>query len=130
MEPGARTEPSASRPSSIVAGRGHVGWRPADIGWRTALLFMIGSACFALGSVPGYASLVPTSVVGITFFVGSLFFTSAGFSQLVQTIDAAPAAHRTWSGRRRLFAWQAGRIDWWACVIQSAGTLWFNINTF
>jgi hypothetical protein len=114
---------------SIALGRGRVGWRPDDIGWRTALLFMVGSALFALGSVPGYASLVPTPVVGLTFFIGSLFFTTAGYSQFVQTINP-PGGDRPWSGRRRLFAVQPGRIDWWACVIQSIGTLWFNINTF
>ena len=80
--------------------------------------------------MPGYASLVPTAVVGLTYFVGSLFFTSAGFSQLVQTINDVPGAPRPWSGRRRLLAFQPRRIDWWACVIQSAGTLWFNVNTF
>lgn len=70
---------------------------------------MVGSFCFALGSVPGYASLVPTSVVGVTFFVGSVFFTSAAFLQLVQSRDP---------------------VDWWASAIQFAGTIWFNINTY
>ena len=70
---------------------------------------MIGSFCFALGSIPGYASLVPASVVGVTFFIGSIFFTSAAFLQLVQSTDP---------------------IDWWASAIQFVGTIWFNINTF
>ncbi len=30
----------------------------------------------------------------------------------------------------RLFAWQPHRIDFWACGIQSLGTLWFNVSTF
>lgn len=106
-----------------LVGRGHIGWRPHEIGWRTAVLFMVGSACFAIGAVPGYSSLVPSGVVGLTFFVGSIFFTSAGFSQLVQAVRDGKAA-----GRPSVV--QPGNIDWWACVVQSAGTLWFNINTF
>lgn len=105
-------------------GRGSVGWAPHDIGWRTAVLFMVGSFCFALGAVPGYASLVPTPVVGLTFFVGSVFFTSAGFSQLVQTIRDQ---RDTGVGRS---PWLVRSLDWWSCVIQSIGTLWFNVNTF
>jgi hypothetical protein len=122
-------EPTAGVHRSIVRGQGHVGWRPSDINWRTAMLFMVGSACFALGSVPGYASLLPTPVVGLTFFVGSLFFTSAGYSAFVQAING-PGDPRSASGRRRLLAVRPRSIDWWACVIQSAGTLWFNLNTF
>jgi hypothetical protein len=73
------------------------------------VLFMVGSLCFALGSIPGYASLVEASVVGTTFFIGSIFFTSAAFLQLVQSARA---------------------IDWWASMIQLVGTVWFNVNTF
>jgi len=73
------------------------------------VLFMVGSLCFALGSIPGYASLVPASGVGITFFVGSIFFTTAALLQLIQSSDP---------------------IDWWASMIQLVGTVWFNINTF
>lgn len=104
-------------------GQGHIGWAPHDIGWRTAVLFMVGSACFALGALPGYASLVPAGAVGLTFFVGSIFFTSAGFSQLTQTVRAGRAA-----GLDSALQW--GSIDWWGCVAQSIGTLWFNLNTF
>lgn len=70
---------------------------------------MVGSFCFALGSIPGYASLVSAAVVGTTFFVGSIFFTSAAFLQLLQSRDP---------------------MDWWASAIQLVGTVWFNINTF
>jgi hypothetical protein len=117
MADAAATVPHAWR------GRGHIGWSPHDINWRTAVLFMVGSACFALGALPGYASLVPTAAVGLTFFVGSIFFTSAGFSQLTQVVRAGRAAGES-------SAIQLRSIDWWGCVVQSAGTLWFNINTF
>src|SRR3954467_15808241 len=77
-----------------------------------AVLFMIGSACFALGAFPGFASLVPAAVVGGVFFVGSIFFTSAGAVQC------------------RLAWREGGPIARWAAGIQSVGTVWFNINTF
>jgi hypothetical protein len=77
--------------------------------WWTACLFMVGSFCFALGSVPGYASLVPAAVVGGTYFVGSIFFTTAAFLQLLQSTK---------------------RLDWWASLIQLVGTVWFNLNTY
>jgi hypothetical protein len=88
---------------------------------------MIGSFLFALGSVPGYASLVPTSVVGVTYFVGSIFFTSAGFLQLMQSIGPVVAA--TEAGRARVVA-ALRDADFWASAIQSTGTIWFNINTY
>jgi YrhK-like protein len=83
------------------------------IGW----LFIVGSTCFALGSAPFYAQTVDPSVVGITYFVGSLFFTSAGLLQFLQAVAEGK------SGR-------SNRADILATAIQLAGTLFFNINTF
>ena len=101
-------------------------WAPRELGWWVAVLFMVGSFCFALGAVPGFSSLVSPGVVGLVFFVGSIFFTSAGYSQFVQSINAG----RPPDTRLRMFAVQPRRIDWWACAVQSVGTLWFNVNTF
>lgn len=101
-------------------------WAPRELGWWVAVLFMVGSACFALGAVPGLSSVLSPGVIGLIFFVGSIFFTSAGYSQFVQSINAG----RQPEARVRLFAVHLRRIDWWACSIQSVGTLWFNVNTF
>jgi drug/metabolite transporter (DMT)-like permease len=79
--------------------------------WWIGLLFMVGSTAFALGSAPFYAELVRPEAVGITFFVGSIFFTTASLLQLKQTP-------------------RFDRLDWWACVVQFAGTLFFNVTTF
>ncbi len=102
-----------------------IGWRPHDRGWRTALLFIVGSSLFALGSFPPYAQVVDGRVVGITFVLGSLFFTAAGYSTFLQVIndgrdDQAPTKHWAWSPRG---------APWWAAVTQSIGTLLFNVNT-
>jgi len=53
--------------------------------WWTAVLFIVGSSCFALGSFPPYSSWVGASADGVTYFVGSLFFTSAATLQFHQS---------------------------------------------
>ena len=98
--------------------RREVAWHPGDLGWRVAMLFIVGSTLFALGSFPPYAQLVDPRVVGITFVIGSLFFTSAAFSQLVQVSEGI----RVWAPPSR------GKL-WWACAVQLVGTLLFNVNT-
>ncbi len=102
-----------------------IDWRPHDLGWRIALLFIVGSSLFAIGSFPPYAQFVDGRVVGITFVLGSLFFTAAAYSSVVQVINtgrrpADPAKHWSWSPRGAL---------WWATVVQFAGTLFFNFST-
>ena len=53
--------------------------RPVRLNAVIAWLFIVGSACFVLGSVPAYVNAVGGTVDGVTYFVGSLFFTSASF---------------------------------------------------
>ena len=94
------------------------------------MLFIVGSACFAVGSLPGYSDAVGELPDAITYFVGSIFFTAAAYLQYVECIsaplDIGPAA----PPRRRLIAIEARRIDWWATFIQFVGTLCFNVTTF
>jgi hypothetical protein len=82
-----------------------------------ALAFALGSVCFLIGPVPAYADVVGAGADAVTFFVGSVLFTLGGALQ-----TWAAAAHRTDRG--------GGRAAWWAAVIQSAGTLFFNVSTF
>ena len=63
--------------------------RPARLNAAIAWLFMVGSACFVLGSVPAYLDAVGGWLDGITYFVGSIFFTSASYCQLVQAQSPA-----------------------------------------
>jgi hypothetical protein len=74
-------------------------------------LFAIGSFCFLVGPFPGYIQLVGAGADGVTFFVGSIFFTTASALQFASTP-------------------REERADWWACLIQLVGTLLFNISTF
>src|SRR2546430_2864390 len=106
---------------------GSTWWAPRARGWWIAVLFAVGSLLFALGAGPGYASAVGARWDAVTFFIGSLFFTAAGFLTYREAVDAGPQAPG--AARRRLFVYQPHRIDWWATVIQLAGTLFFNIST-
>ncbi len=99
------------------------------LGRWIAALFIVGSACFAIGSLPGYATLVGGRTDAVTYFVGSIFFTGAGYLQYVECISAAPMADSV-SRRQRLVAVDAHRIDWWATSIQLVGTVFFNVTTF
>jgi hypothetical protein len=99
---------------NMVTSRARV--RPARELWM-AWAFALGSTCFLVGPLPGYATLVGATSDAITFFVGSILFTIGG---ALQSWLAAPA--------RR--ADPAARAAWWAAVIQSIGTLFFNITTF
>ena len=85
--------------------------------WWIGVLFAVGSLCFALGAAPRYVNLVGVTADGITFFVGSIFFTSAASLQ-----------YRQATGRWR--AWQPDNLDWLAGTVQLAGTLFFNVSTF
>jgi hypothetical protein len=76
---------------------------------RMALCFALGSLCFLVGPFPGFAQLVGAEADAITFFVGSILFTAGG---LLQVRLSAPGAER------------------WAALVQSAGTLFFNVTTY
>jgi hypothetical protein len=82
-----------------------------------ALCFAPGSLCFLVGPFPGYAKLVGAAAVAVTFFVGSILFTAGGGLQ-------------TWLAFPERRSPGAGRAAWWAAVVQSAGTLFFNVTTF
>ena len=78
--------------------------------WRAmGILFAAGSACFAVASFASQWDSVSRPGLGVTFFVGSIFFTSAAFLQL------------------RVSKTHHDRV---ASGIQFAGTLFFNLSTF
>lgn len=105
--------------------RRRIEWRPHDLGWRIAALFMVGSALFAIGSFPPYSQLVDGRAVGITFVIGSLFFTAAGYSTVVEVINEG----REGATSSIRWSWSPRGLSWWAAVVQFAGTLFFNVNT-
>ena len=108
--------------------------RPARLNAAIAWLFMIGSACFVAGSVPAYVDAVGSTVDGITYFVGSIFFTSASFCQLVQAQSPAMTGvdevGQHVPAPVRLRGWLPNDRNWLAAASQFPGTLFFNISTF
>ena len=82
-----------------------------------ALCFALGSTCFLVGPFPGYAQLVGEAADGLTFFVGSILFTAGGALQ----------SWLAWPARR---VPGGGRAAWWSAIVQSAGTLFFNVTTY
>lgn len=81
-----------------------------------ARFFALGSTCFLVGPFPGYVQLVGDSVDAVTFFVGSILFTLGGALQ----------SQLAWPGRRL----PGERAAWWAAIVQSAGTIFFNVTTY
>ncbi|MGO8870905.1 MAG: hypothetical protein ACLQPH_05785 [Acidimicrobiales bacterium] len=102
-------------------------WVPTARGWWIGALFAVGSALFAFGAAPGYAEAVGARADSVTFFVGSIFFTSAGFLQYRESVDAGLGGKAR--GWRRAFTFAPHQIDWWATGVQLIGTLYFNVST-
>ncbi len=109
-------------------------FRPDSLNWWIALLFMVGSLHFVLGSVFVLVGSSNTFLINLIYFIGSLFFTSAGYSQYYQAINAPKAIDENGrtspNSKRYIFAWQPHRIDFWATFPQFLGTVAFNFNTF
>lgn len=107
---------------------------PRRLNTALATLFMIGSFGFALGSTSFYASAVGPGPDAVTFFVSSIFFTSASLLQLLQSQSPAMAPTGTRRddehGRVKLLAWLPRDKGWLAAATQFPGTLFFNGTTF
>lgn len=113
-------------------------WAPLVIGWWVGVLFMIGSALFAIGGAMGAwpempgIRLIDKSHAGWIFFVGSLFFTSAGYLQWLEVINGDVTSTGTIGSapRRWLFyGWRPRNIGYLAVAVQLIGMLFFNLNT-
>jgi hypothetical protein len=95
------------------------------------VLFVIGAFCFTAGGIASQWAATPRPWIGVDFFVGSLFFTSAAYLQYSEAVNVerglGPRRHRVhW----RPASWEPKRIDWLATVVQLIGTVLFNVSTF
>jgi hypothetical protein len=73
-------------------------------------LFAIGSSLFAVATVPGFSAAAGAAAANALCFVGSWFFTSAAWIQLVR------------SGPE-------GSVEWYSAAVQFGGTVLFNVST-
>ena len=78
--------------------------------YRQCWLFAIGSTLFAVATIPGMSATAGAGLCNLLCFIGSWFFTTAGWMQLVLA-------------RPRL------GVGWRSAAAQFAGTLLFNIST-
>lgn len=77
---------------------------------RQCWLFAIGSTLFAIATLPGMSATAGAGLCNLLCFIGSWFFTTAGWMQLVL---ARPSLG----------------VGWYSAAIQFAGTILFNIST-
>ena len=89
--------------------------------WWIGLLFAIGSFCFVVGPIPAYERAVGPTGTAATFFIGSLFFTTAAYLSYMQVVR---------EGGHRWFGWTPHHLGFWAALIQLVGTVYFNVTTF
>jgi hypothetical protein len=80
-----------------------------DSGWWAGVGFAIGSTCFAVAATASQWASASRPAIGVTFFVGSIFFTAAASLQ---------------------FQGAASGSDRLASLIQLIGTVFFNVSTF
>jgi hypothetical protein len=107
---------------------------PARLNSTIAWLFMLGASCFALGAIPAYMRAFGASADAMTFFVGSIFFTSASYCQLLQAQSPGMTGVDEQRQHTRIqaqsWAWRPRDKNWLAAATQFPGTLFFNISTF
>jgi hypothetical protein len=119
------------QPGQAQPGGARVWWRPLRRNWWMAVLFIVGSGCFMAGGVLAQWSSISPTAIGIVFFVGSLFFTSAAYLQYAEAVNVQRRVDARQASRRwHPASWEPIRIDWLAAVVQLIGTVLFNLSTF
>ena len=117
--------------TSASGARERVWWRPHKRSWWMSVLFAVGSTCFLVAALAAQWASTPREGIGVTFFVGSIFFTSAAYLQYSEAVNVKrtpePGAGRE---KWKPASWEPHRIDWVASSVQLAGTVFFNISTF
>jgi hypothetical protein len=107
---------------------------PARLNSAIAWLFVVGASCFALGTIPAYVRTLGGAADATTFFLGSIFFTSASYFQLVQAqspgMTGVDERGQHARARVRPWAWRPRDEGWLAAATQFPGTLFFNHSTF
>jgi YrhK-like protein len=122
-----------STSSGVAAARAGepVWWRPHRRGWWMSVLFALGSLCFTVAALAAQWGSSSRPAIGVTFFVGSIMFTSASYLQYSETVNVERSLEpRTRSRRWRPASWEPRRIDWLAAAVQLVGTVFFNVSTF
>lgn len=126
-----------ARAAAIIAHPWLHFWAPTRLAWWIGVLFMVGSAHFAVGSlICNWPEWLPAGLAnanaGRVFFAGSIFFTTAAALQLLEAINGDIADIKVGAHRRpgwRWVAWKPRNAGFSAAFSQFVGTLLFNVNT-
>jgi YrhK-like protein len=96
-----------------------------------SVLFAFGALCFTVAAVAAQWAGTSRPGIGVTFFVGSILFTSAAYLQYSEVVNVERSPRlRARRARWRPASWEPRRIDWLAASVQLIGTIFFNISTF
>ena len=108
-------------------------WQTPAYNWIMGLIFVIGASLFMAGSAmalfPALVRHFPGWTTNVTFFAGSIPFTTAAYLQLFQAANADEPVARTGT-RIKLFGWNPDSPGWISAATQFIGTIAFNFNTF
>lgn len=124
------------RPAEAIADVGHH-WHSLinirHLSWWVAIAFMLGASGFILGCLAvQWPMLLPDQLTrprGVTwiFIAGAVFFTLAALLQWIQSMQHGLESDASAPLSFRLL--RSTDLGYWACLIQFAGTLFFNVNT-
>ncbi len=95
-----------------------------------SVLFALGSLCFTVAALASQWGSSSRPAIGVTFFVGSILFTSASYLQYSETVNVEHRLGSRARSRWRPASWEPRRIDWLAAAVQLVGTVFFNVSTF
>lgn len=93
--------------------------------------FVIGGALFAAGAAVAQFGSGDATQSAVIYFAGGLFFTTGGYSSLLQVINAPRhvVGDRTLvTPRWRWWSYEPARVDWLSALLLFAGTLVFGVN--
>lgn len=102
----------------------------------SAVLFIIGSSLFALGSALSLSlePIITALHINLIFFIGSIFFTSAAYVQLLSSLNPKfalePIKSSFSNSEFKFFGYSKKDAGYISSLVQFIGTLLFNVDTF
>ncbi|HET7121498.1 MAG TPA: hypothetical protein VFI17_09665 [Solirubrobacterales bacterium] len=96
-----------------------------------ASAFVVGGSLFALGALFSQAGVGPPRLSAAVYAVGGVFFTTGGYSSVLQVANAPRGADPDGVVRTAPWRWwstEPGRLDWASAVALFVGTLYFGAS--
>lgn len=96
-----------------------------------ATAFVVGGSLFCLGAVLAQAHVGGPRLAAAVFLAGGVFFTTGGYSSVLQVANAPRGADADGVVRVAPWRWwstEPGRLDWGSAVALFVGTLYFGAS--